>query len=99
VLFAECVSARYLDRFITALVSYISRAKETCQSLSRCAPTFARVADRLGIGVDGAQFADGLCRAVHQALRRRGDRTNRAAGARELAAALLRAADVYDGVP
>jgi len=49
----------------------------------------AQVADRLGIGVDGAQFADGLCRAVHQALRRRGDRTNRAAGARELAAALV----------
>ena len=31
----------------------------------------------VGVGVDGAQFADGLCRAVHQALRRRGDRTNR----------------------
>src|SRR6185503_7306553 len=28
------------------------------------------------------QFADGLCRAVHQALRRRGDRTNRGRRAR-----------------
>jgi hypothetical protein len=45
-------------------------------------PTFAQVADRLGVGVDGAQFADGLCRAVHQALRRRGDRTNRGRRAR-----------------
>jgi hypothetical protein len=50
------------------------------------------------VGVDGAQYADGL---VEQHIKLYDAEATEltAAGARELAAALLSAADVYDGVP
>ena len=52
----------------------------------------------VGVGVDGAQYADGL---VEQHIKLYDAEATEltAAGARELAAALLSAADVYDGVP
>jgi hypothetical protein len=50
------------------------------------------------VGVDGAQYADGLVERHIKLYDAEGTELT-AAGARELAAALLSTADVYDGVP